>query len=116
MGISHQTGMLGLKWLLPSDLWVEILSWVTALTFPERISLLLSSTQLFPELLGSGLQNPQPLSYSFSSYSSLACGFGRKSFTPPQIHGLCSKPQALLPEAARENSQITPMAGFRPPH
>lgn len=58
MGISHQTGMLGLKWLLPSDLWVEILSWVTALTFPERISLLLSSTQPFPELLGSGLQNP----------------------------------------------------------
>lgn len=51
-GVSHQSGMLGdLKWLLLSDLWVEILFRVTALAFPEKIYLLLSSAQPFPELL-----------------------------------------------------------------
>lgn len=109
MGGRHQTWILGdLKWLLLSDLWVEILSQVTALAFPERISLLLSSAQPFLELLGGGLQSPQPLGCSFSSYPSLACSFNRESFTPPQIHGLCSKPQALLPQTAMESSQIQP--------
>lgn len=75
--------MLGdLKWLLLSDLWVEILSRVTALAFPERISLLLGSAQPLLGLLGGGLQSPQPLNCSFPSYPSLACGFNKESFTP----------------------------------
>lgn len=95
-GGSHQTVMLGdLKWLLLSDLWVEILFQITALAFPERISLLLSSTQPFPELLGSDLQRPQPPGCSFPSYPSLACGFNRKNFTPTTDSW--PKPQALLP-------------------